>query len=487
MQTKPHKYPRMNHGLRRILVTLLFTTGPFATASAQMSSLQEQWLAQAQSGNTQGPASPAPAVETAPASGYLFSLVNPEAQSIGQTLANKGIYLDGLVDGVLSAVPAGGLRQGTVQDGEVFFGTDLDMKQIAGIAGAQMHISFDERYGPNPANYSGSTFDVPYNYGPQNFFLSELSWDQSLFDDHVRLLIGRINPEVDFDTSNLYGQFVTEAVNSNSIGYYYDNGAPVVPITSWGGRITLKPTADTYVRTGAYQSGDQSYLYNQTGSSHGFQFGSAHASGALVPFEAGYQSDFSSDAYPRQYDVGGYVDTSTYREPGRVNTYGTDRSAVYLQAQQMVWRANPKDKNDERGLSLFAQAFWSTSGAVPNTAFYEAGLWDKGPFAARPNDSFGVVFVVAQLSQSVEQGFIDQLAPHGGGHLASSEQTLEVNYGYELAPGMEMKPYLQYIQNPDQYGLGIPNPKVTNAVVVGFNYTITIPSLLGLPSLTRSN
>jgi porin len=446
--------------------------------------------AKAQETNGTSPTPPAPAgAPSTPAAspsdqGYLFSLITPQGQAAGQSLADHGIYLDGLVDGVLSAVPAGGLRQGTVQDGEVFFGFDLDMKRIAGLDEAAVHVSFDDRYGPNAALYTGSGFNIPYTYGPvQNFFLSELSWDQSLFGDHLRLLVGRINPDIDFDTSPLYGQFITSAVNSNSVGYYFDDGAVQVPFSAWGARLTLKPTPDTYLRTGAYQSGDPGYLYDETGTYHGFAFGAGRSSGALVPIEAGYQTDTSSDAHPRPYDLGGYVDTSAYTVPGSTLTR-SGRAALYLQAQQMVYRVHPDDPNDARGLTLFTQGFWSVEGEVPDAAFYEAGLWDKGPFAARPQDSLGLVFVVSVLG-SAYRAAIDQ-ALAGNGRLAATEQTVELNYGFELAPGMEVKPYLQYIQNPEYDGVPLPAHD-PHALVIGFAYTVNIPNLLGLPALTRND
>ncbi len=465
-------------------------------ASAQTSSLAIQRLAQGlgpapqpadQGAPAQGWAS-APSGEPAPSAqdqGYLFSLVTPEGQALGQSLADHGLYLDGYTDGVLSAVPSGGIRQGTVQDGEVFFGLDLDMKKIAGVEGAAVHVSFDDRYGPNEALYTGSNFNTPYTYGPvQNFFLSELSWDQSLFGDHLRVLVGRINPDIDFDTSPLYGQFITSAVNSNSVGYYFDNGAIEVPFSAWGARLTFKPTPLTYLRTGAYQSGNPDYLYDETGTYHGFAFGAARSSGALVPVELGYQTDTSSDAHPRQYDVGGYVDTSAYTVPGSTLTR-SGRAAFYVQAQQMVWRANPADANDQRGLTLFTQGFWSVEGEVPEAAFYEAGLWDKGPLAARPQDSLGLVFVVNVLGRDYLAATNALLAPVA--RVAATEQTVELNYGFELAPGMELKPYLQYIQNPELDGIPLPAPRDEHAMVVGFAYTVNIPNLIGLPSLTRND
>ena len=90
MNRAVHGHPCVARRLRRVLATFLFTAGSIATAAAQMTSMQEQWLALAQSGGTPAPTSPAPAADNATPPGYLFSLVNPEAQAIGQFFANKG-------------------------------------------------------------------------------------------------------------------------------------------------------------------------------------------------------------------------------------------------------------------------------------------------------------------------------------------------------------------------------------------------------------
>ena len=70
------------------------------------------------------------------------------------------------------------------------------------------------------------------------------------------------------------------------------------------------------------------------------------------------------------------------------------RSGVYLQAQQMVYRPDPKS---DRGLTLFAAANWTTSGETAIANDVVVGLFDNGPFASRPNDYVGVAltFIVS--------------------------------------------------------------------------------------------
>lgn len=177
-------------------------------------------------------------------------------------------------------------------------------------------------------------------------------------------------------------------------------------------------------------------------------------------------------------------DSASYLVPGRTATEA-GRSGVWVQAQQMVWRPS---MSDSRGLTLFADAYWNIAGFAPLSDYYAVGLWEKGTFASRPADSIGLAYVLSRLSSRIENGFTKALAANGGGHLSQDEGYLELNYGFELAPGMEIKPFLQYIRNPDQFGTGgAPNAKLRSAFGFGAIWTVVFQDLLGLPSLRRLN
>jgi carbohydrate-selective porin OprB len=123
--------------------------------------------------------------ETTP-SGCLFSFSHI-GQKLGQTLKTHGIYLRATYVNDILADVAGGNQPGTTGTGDTTFGVDLDMNTIAGIPNAALHVIFDDRTGLNVSNYVGIQFDLSGENAPSDTIrLSELSWNRSLFNDHMR-------------------------------------------------------------------------------------------------------------------------------------------------------------------------------------------------------------------------------------------------------------------------------------------------------------
>ncbi|HUN39118.1 MAG TPA: carbohydrate porin [Acetobacteraceae bacterium] len=90
---------------------------------------------------------------------------------------------------------AGGNKQGTTGTGDAAFRADFDLNTIAGIRNTAIHVTFDDRAGFNASPHAGTLFGLSGENGPfDTIQLPELSWDQSLCHDHLRLLLERINP-----------------------------------------------------------------------------------------------------------------------------------------------------------------------------------------------------------------------------------------------------------------------------------------------------
>ena len=174
--------------------------------------------------------------------GDLFS-VDPIGQAAGQVLKNNGIYFDaGYINDVLADVK-GGNETGVTSTGDGFVAAHFDMNTIAGIPNASMHIIFDDRTGKNASTLAGTLFGLSAINGPSDTIrLSEFSWDQMLFDDHLRLLAGRINPTADFATSDISCLFVSNITCAQPFAWYVNTSGVAFPVSTWGGRATIKPT-----------------------------------------------------------------------------------------------------------------------------------------------------------------------------------------------------------------------------------------------------
>jgi len=430
----------------------------------------------------------------APASAQV--VVNPTANptalsDFGNQLLDDGIFLRGHYVGEFAANPSGGNAQSARFAGQVDIGADFDMNKIANLGNSAIHLTFSDRHGQNLAHTDiGNSVSVQEVYGGgQTYKLTELTWDQALFGDRVEYVIGRTDAPSDFAASSFYCNFQTNSTCGNSSLFGQDNNLNYYPVGVWGGRVTVKPTPNLYGQIGAYEQDP-----NQGDSStHGFDFGVDRATGYIVPVEFGYQTNFSSDAYPRHYKVGAFYDSGDFNDPfydinhnsaaltGLAHEQHSGRTSVYGLFDQMVWRA---DTASQRGLYVFGGVTAGTQSAQTADFFLQAGLLDKGPWASRPDDTIG--FVVTDLHfGGLTQDFLRDSRVAAGGSATTqnpNEVMMEVNYGAQITPWLRVLPNLQYIINPDNVPEPSQKSNIPDTFVVGFKFVVGLPELFGLPT-----
>jgi porin len=416
--------------------------------------------------------------------GDLFSF-DQIGRDAGQILKNNGIYLNaGYVNDIL-AVVKGGNTTGATATGDAFVSADFDMNTIAGIQNAAIHFVLDDRTGKNISTLAGTQFGLSGQNGPSDTIrLSELSWDQSLFDDHVRLLVGRLNPTAEFATSDISCAFASNITCAQPFAWYVNTSGVAYPVSTWGARVTLKPTLPSYLRIGVYQDDPSQSDVNE----HGFNWGTNTSTGAFVPVEAGYQTDFSTARYPFKYDIGGYYDTGSYTVPkaaGEQDLNRRGRTGFYAQAQQTVWRPDP---STDRSLTLFGGLLAATGGYQVYPLTIYTGAYLRGPFAGRPNDAMGFEASYVGVNKSAQGQVIDTFDSLGLTAPNHANQWIfEADYKIAIAPGISLIPDAQYVIHPDEIGFNDPSPGVDHAFIIGAQVAINIGEMLGLPHWQRAD
>ena len=428
-----------------------------------------------------------------PPPGYMFDMTGI-GKPFGEMLKSYGIYLNGGAETNYYGY-FGGRKQGSAGQGEDTLGVDLDLKQMFGIPGAAIHVSTDGRWGANPNRFVGGGIFSTANYGPQdNYRLGELSWDQDLLNDHVRILVGHIADNIDFSGSELYCRYLFSICGNLFNAWYFNDGNPSYPVANWGGRVTIKPTLTTYFRFGAYQETSIQGSPNHTGWP-GEGWGFSRDTGVFIPLEIGYKTGFDQDPFPRGFYVGGRYDSSQFTDPLGKKLQG--RSAVYFGMQQMLYRP---DMNSHRGATVFGGAMLDTSNAGPVATDISFGMSWVGPLWGRPADVLNIGAEYWQfnrntaLASQIHSGGVvlpDGLVS-GGFRMARSEWQLELNYTYQLAPGVSVIPVVAYQINPDgglaAANLFQPNGRPPhNAWILGAQLAIGLNGAFGLPAFTRTN
>ena len=427
---------------------------------------------------------------------YLFSLHYKPIEDAGKFLANQGVYFTGFNVGQYNGYAGGGYKKGSAYTNWALFGVNLDMNRIAGVKGAQMHIILNDVAGQGRSwDYSASDWSWLSTWGSHDgVMVREMTWDQELFNKHLYILAGRANPKGgEFEGSELYCMFATFLCSSPTT-LTIDGSSPSFTSATWAARILVKPTASTYIKGGVYEVEPWLKQSNHNGWP-GEDWGFGKSTGAFIPVEAGYHTDFTTDKYPRSYALGFTYDTSPYDDP-LYNTqhqiYATaggtplekrGRSTIYLQAQQMIWKP---DANGTRGLIAFGAANFLTSGDGTAKDGFVGGLFDWGPFSSRPSDYAGVVVQSFLWNHKVTRSMNASLQSQGyNSKWPDSETMLEALYGFNLAPGVSLSPYFEYIWNPDQLAAAAPRPHITHAIQAGLTFTFELNPGLNIADLHR--
>jgi porin len=408
---------------------------------------------------------PVPPPETG--SGTLAQVVQ-FGNSIGKSLANNGIYLSGGYSEIIGGMAAGGVpgKLGVIPSGQLTLGADFDLQKIAGITGGSFHITFDERNGFSLNNNTGNSAGLTQTgVGPTRAFrLSEFYYEQSFFGDRIDVQFGRTNPTVNFATSDLgiSCSTVGAPICAQPSSWYFSNDSVAFPASTWGGFLNVQATPHAYFRTGVYDDDPSQLDANQ----QGFNWNVRGSDGVFIPAEVGYQTSLSDARYPAKYDVGGYWDDADYTTPAGVPMRG--RTAYYAQAEKTVWRPDP-DSN--QSLALFAGGILYTGGA-PYWSQFDAGIYDRAPFGnSRPNDTITIMGTRYANAQNQQPN-------------APSMWFYEVDYNYELVPGLTIEPYIDYIVAPNNLLDSFSSKEPQNALTLGFEISLDIAHFFGLPQWT---
>ena len=408
---------------------------------------------------------------------------------VGQQLNAAGILPRLRVVQSFAANPTGGLSEGTDTSGVAIFGADFDMAKIAGIPGGQIHTTFAQFYGHELAtDHIGTRTKVQSFYYPKKQFeLAELTYEQALFDKQLDIVVGRANATGSFARSTYGCRFqnvadcpfeLTQAVAA----------FPGFPYVNWGGSVRYNPVTPVYVKVGAFE------INSRRNSNSGFDWGLNNSTGYVVPFEAGYGTEYSTDPYPRHYKLGGWYNSAPYTDPflntryrsraqfgGAPLAYSGGRNGVYALGDQVVWR--PDTGPGQRGIAVFATTGVPFDGkGLFSFEGVAGGIW-TGPLASRAADQIGLLATYIQLSNK-EDGYINGLLAKAKSttFVSKNQAIFEANYNYRLTQGIYLAASAQYLVNPDS--IARPSAKFAprDALVLGLKLSINANQLLGLPT-----
>ncbi len=373
--------------------------------------------------------------------------------------------------GEAAATLDGGKNSGTAYAGQLMFGADVNLEAAFGWQGATIKAYGINRHGTNlAASSTGNSTSVQEIYGGQGTRLANLTLEQKLFDDRLVLEAGRSVANIHFLGSELCQYFQGNSACGNPTYVFRTSNFTWWPVSSWMADATTWLTPDVYLRVGAYQVDPSQAEDGQ----HGLKWSTHQATGWIVPYTIGWRSPASARLRAR-YELGGWQDNSTYRDPLRdingmpavlsgqdyANRHG--RSGAFARFEQQL-----TGDGSGRGLTVFGAVLKGTSGQLIEDHFLQAGLVQKGTFARRPQDS--IAFVVTQQKYSgiaLENLRLARAAAGGSGTPHGSQVMMELSYGIQLTPQLRIAPNLHYIVHPDQFNEPARQRDLPDALIAG--------------------
>ncbi len=390
-------------------------------------------------------------------------------------LESRGIYLsfDALTE--FAGNVSGGVKQGSTFANQEAFGADIDWQRLAGIPGLSTHVIIVNRSGGNTSNLFGDhLLPVQEVYGAGGdvaLHLVSAYVQEKLFDGRLDLAAGRMNVENDFASSPLYCNYMNNVLCGDPKALPGgDIGHSAYPDGVWGGRVRVRPTADTYIAAGVYEVSQG--LYGDDFRT-GFEFDDAQNSGVYVPVEVGYEPRFGASGLPGHYKIGfGYDSSNTFKNfssalpstSGAPAATHTGNTQVWVLVDQMLVRQGP---GDEDGIIALAGFVHNNPTNSVYAEQYFVGAIDRAFWPARPQDTAAMLFsyntVSGQLgkvqAQEAELGL--PLSNQATG-VQTHEMILELNYNIHVYRGLSFQPDFQYVFRPNAQS------NIRNAAVFGF-------------------
>jgi porin len=234
------------------------------------------------------------------------------------------------------------------------------------------------------------------------------------------------------------------------------------------GRPSAGATPDSYVEAGVYEVSQGLYgdIYRS-----GWMFNGGRDSGVYIPVEVAYEPRLGSDAMPGHYKIGfGYDSSNTYTNfsstlsPGVPAPTHSGNTQAWVLVDQMLRRQGPGDQDGIIALAGFVHNDPTNSVYAEQ---YFVGALDGGFWAARPQDTAGVLFNYSTVSgalgkvQAAQQALGVPLS-NGATGVQTHEMILELDYTIHVYRGLTFMPDFQYVFRPNAQS------NIHNAAVLGF-------------------
>ncbi len=282
----------------------------------------------------------------------------------------------------------------------------------------------------------GSVFGVNGDAaGRRAVDVTELWYEQTMFDDTLRVRLGKIDITCGFECRGCPVTFDGSAYANDETSQFL-NGAlvnnPTIPFPDFGLGVVVywNPVEWWYASVGAMDA-------QADGRETGFRTTFHDEDYFLYLLETGIASELDSaeGPMPGTYRIGLWNDPQPKANSDSTKSYRDD-VGFYLSCNQMLQKEN-SDLEDSQGLGAFLRYGCADSKANDIANFWSVGFQYQGLIEGRDNDVLGLGFA---------QGIFSDSAPIT--YTEDYESAVELYYSARVAPWLAVSPSVQYITNP---------------------------------------
>jgi porin len=398
---------------------------------------------------------------------------------------------------------SGGVRRGFDYEGLTTMSLGLDTSKALGWEGGTFNASALQIHGRNLSaenlNNLQTASGIEANRATR---LWELWYQQSFLDGLADVKIGQQSIDQEFISSQYSALYVNTMMGwpmIPSADLYA--GGPAYPLSSPGIRLRAQPIHSTTALLGVFDDNppggpfsDDSQLRGHEESGSRFNMNT----GALIIGEVQYALNQPSlgdmagpddqAGLPGTYKLGIWYDTAKFPDQRYdtngvflANTAATNGNprmrsgnySLYGVVDQMIWQPDPQGP---QSIGVFARPMAAPGDRNAIEFSVNAGINLKAPLPGRDNDTFGIGYGMANISDAAVAKDQDTAVLGGAPYpIRSREQFVEVTYQYQMAQWWQIQPDAQYVFNP---GGGIQNPnntalKIKDEAILGVRTNIT--------------
>lgn len=376
----------------------------------------------------------------------------------------------------------GGVKTGTVYTGLLDFGAEVDLEKAVGWKGASVSTTWLWLSGRDASeDLAGNFLTISNIAGFNTLRMFELWFQQNLFDDKFSIRVGQLSADSEFWISDYSGLFINGTFGwPAAVSMNIPEGGPGYPMGTLGARIAWNPVDWFTFQSAAFQGN----VFAQDVNRQGFrwrldaQTGYTFLNEAQVrwnqreeemglpgQFKTGawFQTGQSADALADSTESGNtgfYVilDQMLYREPSEPAVSGLtkDGKSVVDGKSGKSFKASVDMKKSDQGLGWFGRIAFAPADRNFINFYFDTGFSYKGLIPTRDNDTLGIGFGYAQLSNGARNSLQEE-----GSSPIGAEMVLEFTYQAQVTPWLVVQPDLQYIINPGG------TTDLNNALVIG--------------------